>query len=183
MEKMTLEEAFSDLELAQLKAQRRKDLALSKIEIKVDERHGLFHFEGYVARSRVVTCGCCGAERTECIGIFAREHHEQGGFRYILTKTWPMGGKPMRHEVQRLTEPYCFLCVQQYGFTAFEDHGECGFNPLFKVIEEGQLGNLGTNRIVPQSAQQVFQKFAERKMDRVTLDADEMLDELLEGLE
>ncbi len=179
----SLDDAFSDLELAQLKAQRRKDLALSKIPLKVDERHGLFHAEGYVARSRIITCGCCGKQRTECLGVFTREHHEQGGFRYTVTRTWPTNGKAMRHEILQVTEPYCYECIQLYGFTAFEDHGECGFQPLFKVIEEGQLSNFGSNRVVPSSVQQVLQRFAEKKMDRVTLDADEMLDELLEGLE
>ena len=88
----------------------------------------------------------------------------------------------MRHEILQVTEPYCYECIQLSGFTAFEDHGEGGFQPIFKVIEEGQLGNLGTNRIIPASVQSVLQRFNERRMDRVTLDADEMLDELLEGL-
>lgn len=178
----SLNEAFNDLELAQIMAQRKKELALSKIPMKIDERHGLFHAEGYVARSRIITCACCGRQRTECVGVFTRERHEQGGFRYTLVRTWPRGDKPLRHEVLQVTEPYCYDCIQLSGFTAFEDHGECGYQPLFKVIEEGQLSNFGANRIVPQSIQQVLQRFGEKKMDRVTLDADEMLDELLEGL-
>ena len=41
--KKSLDEAFSDLELAQAMQQRKKELALSKIPMKIDERHGLFH--------------------------------------------------------------------------------------------------------------------------------------------
>ena len=178
----SLEDAFSDLELAQVMQQRKKELALSKIPMKIDERHGLFHAEGYVARSRVITCNCCGSVRSECVGVFTREHHEQGGFRYTIARTWPRNEKLMRHEILQVTEPFCYDCIQLSGFVDFEDHGECGMSPLFKVIEEGQLGNLGTNRIVPSSVQSVLQKFSERPMTRVVLDADEMLSELLEGL-
>jgi hypothetical protein len=179
----TLNEALESLEEAKIRAARKKALSLSNIPLKIDERHGLFRFEGYVARSRAITCACCGTERIECLGVFMREHHDQGGFRYIVTRTWPQSEKPMRHEVQKVVEPYCYFCIQSQGFTVFEDHGEAAFNPQFKVIEEGQLSNFGTNRVVPKSVQAVLQSFSERKMDKMTLDADEMLDELLEGLD
>ena len=178
----TVNEAFESLEEAQARAARRKSLALSNIPMKVDERHGLFHFEGYVARSRVVNCSCCGGSRVECLGVYAREHHEQGGFRYVMVKSWPQGGKPLRHEVLRVVEPYCYECIQGFGFTEFEDHGEGVFVPFFKVIEEGKMTNFGTNRVVPASVQSVLQRFAEKRSDRAALDADEMLNELLEGL-
>ena len=179
----TLNDAFESLEEAKIRAQRKKAMSLQNIPLKIDERHGLFHFEGYVARSRAITCKCCGGERVECLGVFSREHHDQGGFRYVVARTWPQSAKPMRHEVQKVVEPFCYHCIQRSGFTEFEDHGEAAFNPQFKVIEEGVLSNFGTNRIVPKSVQSVLQSFGEKKMDKATLDADEMLAELLEGLD
>lgn len=174
----TLQESWESLEEAQDKAARRRALSVAAIPTKVEELHGQFVFDGYVARSRTITCDCCEALRTETLGVYARELHSSGGVRYTLAHDWPQGDK-MRHEIERTREPYCFSCIQQLGFTEMEDLGERRYMPQERLIERGIKPS--TNRIIPKSAAEVLTKLRERPSRREDLDVQEMLDELSDG--
>ena len=137
----------------------------------------MFTFAGYVARSRIYKCGLCDGERSECLGVYAREDHVAGGQRYTYARDWPQG-EGLRHEVERVPEPFCFSCIQELGFTTFEDHGVRPFEPHNRIIERGSLKRDGTSRIIPQSSAQVLAAFAQKPSSRQDLDVQAMLDEL-----
>lgn len=174
----TLDEAFESLEEAQDKAARRRALAQKNIPIKVDEVHGQFMFAGYAARSRISTCSMCQAQRTEVLGVYAREEHSSGGMRYTIARDWPQKDH-MRHEIERVEEPFCFACAQQLGFTEFEDHGEKRYMPQERLIERGIKPS--TNRIIPKSVGEVLTKIRTVPSDRRSLDVEDMLRELGDG--
>jgi len=173
-----LDEAFLGLEEAQDKAARRRALTLQNIPIKVDEIHGQFVFAGYAARSRICTCSMCGAQRSEVLGVYAREEHSSGGMRYTLARDWPQKDN-MRHEIERVEEPFCFACAQELGFTEFEDHGEKRYMPQERLIERGIKPS--TNRIIPKSVAEALTAVRTKPSDRRSLDVQEMLDELSDG--
>lgn len=174
----TLEDSFIGLEEAQDKAARRRALAQANIPIKVEEIHGQFLFAGYAARSRISTCSMCGTQRTEVLGVYSREEHSSGGMRYTLARDWPQGDK-MRHEIERVEEPFCFDCAQQLGFTEFEDNGEKRYMPQERLIERGIKPT--TNRIIPKSVGEVLTKIRTVPSDRRSLDVEDMLRELGDG--
>ena len=175
-----LDNAFLSLEEAQARAARRKELALSNIPIKVTEVHGQFTFRGYVARSRVYTCKLCDGQRSEVLGVYAREEHSSGGMRYTLAVDWPQGSS-MRHEVEQCEEPFCFTCIQELGFTEMEDLGPRAYFPQEKLIERGIVRPPAENRPIPQSVGKILATFKEKPSKRQDLDVQEMLDELSAG--
>lgn len=174
----TLKEAWVSLEEAQDRTARRKALAVVNIPTTAKELHGQFTFAGYAARSRIYTCVLCSAQRTEVLGVFAREVHSSGGTRHTLARDWPQA-EAKRHEVEQVDEPYCFVCIQQLGFDEMEDLGKRRYMPQERVIELGIKPS--TNRIIPKSVGEVLTKFREKPSRREDLDVQEMLDELSDG--
>lgn len=175
-----LDEAWEGLEEARERRARREALSVQKIPTKVEEVHGQFVFAGYAARSRILTCACCGEKRTETLGVFSREEHSSGGMRYTLAVDWPQGDR-MRHEIEQVDEPYCFNCLQALGFTEMEDLGQRKYMPQERLIERGIVRPTGTNRIIPKSVGEVLTKFKEKPSDRRALDVEDMLRELGDG--
>lgn len=175
----TLEEAFLSLEEARLRKEHRDNVSVLKIPLKIAEVHGQFTFGGWVARSRVYTCALCEAQRSECLGVFTREDHVAGGARYTLARDWPQR-ENMRHEVERVEEPFCFACVQELGFSVMEDKGERAYTPQQKIVESGQLTG-GTRRIIPKSVAETLSNFRAKPSTRQNLDVQDMLAELSAG--